>query len=1073
MATYLQGGVDFLPQETLFTPNWSLIQQGLITKQGAYDKGFAQISNAARNVIDAPLTNKYTKGMRKQILADAEQALKDLPNMDLTLPQNVGAATSLFKPFYQNDSILYDMMETKRYMSERQRGAALATSAKEEERNRYWSEGIQDLDDWAEEFSNLEVKDLTKLPSRRYVSKPNVDDQILKLFSEGKLKTTYDVLSGQYKYTYENGEALKIPITNLYLAMAENDPEAMAGYQVIGRVRRNRFIRENEQRLGSRQAAQEAFDNALANDYFNGQKSIYDQTNDALTSLQASYDAYKMKVDNNQVVVGSPEYARAIETVKQYDQLKARRDKLAGDIFSVAGKPPAYLERITGNPTAYLANVYLNKSAIDLAASLSQFGGRKVDINPVWEKAQLPFLLKEAELQKAKQLETFKTDELLRAEEGKIQLKIKYGIPLSDGTSSSTSTSTGSTSIGSGGVLGGNINIPTVTETASGAAAYPVKDDAGQPDVDGQYTELTKTLASEVVSSKLRFIETMLKPEEIKTIDGVTIPPDQRSNMLNMKINSKLLSAPQGPTSVGLPKLDLSSGRKWGLNLLEGRTPQQTSVPTLQTARHRFDNEFDRLYNIAMEKYKAMGEANVKTNEYDVAARLVEQINIKNDAWTAAIQWRKEKMSQVVGNLSGSDPVQGFVYKGMYDGADVVPNKERFIENLTNNADFAAAVKAAAPEVSAMGANWLARFGNSPVNPQLKNYYLQLRDKPEEIIRNLILTGNDPTVGQSANILPSSLRSLFNIGSQYDKFKEKIRQTWNKGGNEFNYFSTFGKKGGGVYSRQLTFYGDNTAMGEKADQYTESLIGTISMYDTNGTYSDDKVRIKFGDASSLGNSSTAEALFIKLKPEILNTIKLGKGKDGQTIPKYQFRSQQIAGNDAEWAAYTLTGFDNEWIDKNTATSQTPGLLTKNEAASLRQGITIFVKKDVDKSLAALNSTVGEVEMLLNAGDGTFKRELAPGYGVQISRLSTGGYKIETTVEQNTVVNGIVQTTPVVKTQTLDESTDLTEAYYQVLNILRNTRLQNEDIKRRLESSRTANPAIPKATWNDINNAAKQ
>lgn len=322
MATYLQGGVDFLPQETLFTPNWSLIQQGLITKQGAYDKGFAQISNAARNIIDAPLTNKYTKGMRKQILADAEQALKDLPNMDLTLPQNVAAATSLFKPFYQNDSILYDMMETKRYMSERQRGAALATSAKEEDRNRYWSDGIQYLDDWAEEFSNLEVKDLTKLPSRRYISKPNIDDVILKDFREGKLKTNYDVISGQWKYTYENGQPLRKPIANMYLALAINDPEAMAGFHVMGSVKRSRFIRENENRFGSKEAAAEAHDNALVNDYYNTQKTIYEQTNDALTALQSTYDAYKTKANNNQIVVGSPEYNKAIEITKEYNELK-------------------------------------------------------------------------------------------------------------------------------------------------------------------------------------------------------------------------------------------------------------------------------------------------------------------------------------------------------------------------------------------------------------------------------------------------------------------------------------------------------------------------------------------------------------------------------------------------------------------------------------------------------------------------------------------------------------------------------------------------------------------------------
>lgn len=1057
MATYLQGGVDFLPQETLFTPNWSLIQQGLVTKQGAYDKGFAQISNAARNIIDAPLTNKYTKGMRKQILADAEQALKDLPNMDLTLPQNVGAATSLFKPFYQNDSILYDMMETKRYMSERQRGIGLATSAKEEDRNRYWSEGIQDLDDWAEEFSNLDVKDLTKAPARRYVSKPNIDDNILKLFSEGKLKTSYDTLSGQWKFTDENGKALEIPITNLYLAMAENDPEAMAGYQVIGRVRRNRFIRENEQRLGSREAAAQAHDNALANDYFNTQKAIYDQTNDALTALQATYDAYKTKVDANQIVAGSPEYNKAVETVKKYNQLKARRDKLAGDIFSVAGKPPAYLERITGNPTAYLANVYLNKSAIDLATALSQFGGRKVDINPVWEKLDLAVHLKDVELQKQKQLETFKTDEMLRGEEGKIKLKILYGIPLSDGTSTSGSNGASVTnkSIGTG-----NINVPFVEEAPSGAAAFP-KDEQDNVDSHGLFQDLIKSVSSQVLVGKRQFIETVLKPEEIKTIDGVLIPPDKRGDMMNMKISSKLLSAPQGPVSVGLPKLDLSSGKQWrGSSVLGATTPgsQGVQAPTLQSTKSKYDNEFDRLYDLAMEKWKAWGETGVNTNEYNSARELLKKVSIQDKAWTAANEWHKLKMSEVIGNLSGSQPDIAYKYKALFDGNDIVSNVDEYISNLA--------------EV----------VPKSYTDDIKKTATAELRKLTDRAVRDRDQPGDAERIKNLSRLVNLSDKQLFTefaaqnkskLTDEYNNLKKMTIGTWNKAGNEFNYFSTFNQKGGGLYARQLSFALDNAVMGEKGDQYLESLLSTISSYDNNGDYSNAKVQIKFGDGASLGNSSSAETLFGKLKGEILNTIRLGKGKEGQTIPKMMFRSRQIAGNNKDWAAYTLYGIDNEWIDKNTGTSQKPGLLTNDEATNLRSGITIFVKKDIDKSLAALNSNVGEVEMLLSAGNGIFKDEIAPNYGIEISRLSTGEYKIATTFQENKNVQGMITESPITKTQIVDQNTDITELYYETLRNLDAAMLQNQDIKRRLESSRTANPAVPKATWSDINNAAKQ
>lgn len=1053
MATYLQGGVDFLPQETLFTPNWSLIQQGLITKQGAYDKGFAQISNAARNIIDAPLTNKYTKGMRKQILADAEQALKDLPNMDLTLPQNVAAATSLFKPFYQNDSILYDMMETKRYMSERQRGAALATSAKEEDRNRYWSDGIQYLDDWAEEFSNLEVKDLTKLPSRRYISKPNIDDVILKDFREGKLKTNYDVISGQWKYTYENGQPLRKPIANMYLALAINDPEAMAGFHVMGSVKRSRFIRENENRFGSKEAAAEAHDNALVNDYYNTQKTIYEQTNDALTALQSTYDAYKTKANNNQIVVGSPEYNKAIEITKEYNELKQQRDAIAGDIFEVAGKPAPYLERIKNNPVAYLANIQLNESALKLATALSQFGGRKVDINPVWEKLDLAVHLKDVELQKQKQLEQFKTDEMLRGEEGKIRLKLEYGIPLSDGSSTGTSANP----ITPKGIGTGNINIPFVEESPSASAAYP-KDEQGNVDSHGLFNDLIKTLSSRVLDGKREFIETVLKPEEIKTIDGIMIPPDKRGDMINMKISSKLLSAPQGPVSAGLPKLDFSSGRQWrGSNIIQASPSQTFTAPTLQTTRSKYSNELDRLYDLAMDKWKSWGEVGVNTNEFNRARRVHEKIDIENQSWTAANEWYKIKMSEVIGNLSGSQSDIAYKYKALFDGNGIV-SPDEYISNLATT------------------------IPKSYTDDIRRKYQGQINTLVSAAARGRDNPGDAAKIANLTRLVNLSDRELFtdfvnqnksSFVDEYNNLKKMAIGTWNKEGNEFNYFSATGQQGGGLYTRQLSFSLNNAIMGEKGDQYLESLLSTISMYNNNGDYSDSDVKVNFGDGASLENSTTAETVLEKLKGEMLNTIKLGKGREGQTIPQMMFRSRQIAGNNKDWAAYTIYGIDNEWIDKNTASSQKPGLLTKDEATALRSGLTIFIKKDKDRSLAALNSSVGEVEMLVSAGKGVFKKEIAPDYGIEISRLSTGGYKVSTTIQDNKVVDGMVFSAPVTKTEIIDPNTDITELYYQTLENLTSIMLQNQDTKRRLESSRTANPAIPKATWNDINNAAKQ
>lgn len=1097
MATFLQGATDFFPPEKLFTPDWSLIQQGLMVKQASYDKGFAQLSGTARAVIDSPLLNKYTKEIRSQVLANAEQALKDLPNLDLSLPQNAAEASSLFRPFYEDNRVLHDMVQTKQYMSERQRGLELSKSSKEEDRNRYWTYGIQDLDDWADEFSNIALDDVPKMRSRRYVSKPNVDDQILKMVVDGKLNVKYDELVGQYKYTNENGQARKIPIVNLYLSLAENDPEAMEGFNVIGRVNRNRFIRDNEAKYGSREEAARAHDNALANDYYNTQNTVLQTTEEAMQKLKIKLDGWKQRADNGTLVAGSPDFQQAIEDQKDYDALKGRSDKIKGDILPVGGKPAPYLERITNNPTAYLANIALNKSAIDLATSLSQFGSRTVDTNPVYKDLVLPFKLKDYELEKQKQLETFKTDEEVRKQRGLYDLKIEYGIPLfdADGTSGSSSGGTKSVNTPKAPSFKGDINIPTVLETEKGSAGNTLPKDAnGQVNTYRLYNEVNDDLKRQLINNKLRFIETVLKPDEIKTIDGVAIPADKRGDLMNMRINSNILSTPKVPSVTdGRAQLTLGSGRQYrGSTVIADPNAQQRQQDWTagQVVRSKYSNEFDRLYDLAMTRYKSWAETGNKDPQYLSALNLVTKINNVNDVWTGSIQWKKERLNEVVNNLAGSYPDKAFIYKALIDGTNLVSSKEQFVENMRNLPELNTLVNQMVPFVVQNATDAYNKWNRTGINPVFAQQYKAIIDDPKKAITEAIFSTDvsDTNARWVKSILPSQYQQFINVGantSLFDNALNDIELTWNKSGNEFNYFSSNNQKGGGVAARRLVFYGKSAVMGEDADRFTESLIQTISPAESEkaGGYSNDYVQFSFNKGNMVENSSAAETLFQKLKLPLLNTVKIG-GKDN--ITQHTFESTQIAGNDGNWASYTITP-DPKWIEENTSTTQVTKLLTKDEASTLSaNGITVYVKKydrdkqgnvvrSFDNSLAASETgRIGEVDMLLNANNGTFTREISPGYKITVSKLATGGYDIITDYIQNEVLpNGVVVESPRSVRKTVEPSLDLTNAYYSILNSMSSLIYKNEDIRTRVESSRTANPNVPKATWNDVLNQSKQ
>jgi len=1105
MATFLQGATDFFPPEKLFTPNWGLIQQGLMLKQSRYDKGFAQLSSTARAVIDSPLLNEYSKERRKQILADAEQALKDLPNMDLSLPQNVAMASSLFRPFYEDNHILHDMVQTKQYMSQRQLGVDLSKAEKDEERNRYWSMGIEDLDNWADDFSKASPEEMMKMRSRRYVSKPNIDDQILKMFNDGKLKRVYDELDGQYKYTYENGEPVKVPLVNLYLSMAENDPEAMEGFNVMGRVTRSRFIRENTAngKFGSTEEAAKAHDNALANDYFNTQKGVLEGTEDAMQKLQIQLDNWKKRADAGTLVAGSEDEQKAISDQKEYNSLKLRAEKIRGDIFDIAGKPAPYLSRITNNPTAHLAQTYLNKMAIDLATSLSQFGSRKVETNPVYKDLVLPFKLEDYKYQKQIQLEQFKTEEEIRKQRGLYDLKIEYGIPLYDADDNTSSgTGAGGTRTPKAPLGPGGLNVPTVLEDekASAANALP-RDDKNQVNTYQLFNEVNDDLRNRLIASKVSFIEMVLDPSEIKDLNGNLIPPNKRSELISMSSTFQRFTRPNVQLSPSDPQYNFLGSNVLKKGFLESQEdfdrrkmeyqifgPKQSRFdkynvgnnifegvgqfnPRLETGiRKTYSNELDRLYDLALTRYKSWGETGTNNAKYQQAVKDLARINNINDVWTAAIQFKSEKLREVVNNLNGSNPDNAYIYNALFDSGGI-SSLGTFISKLKLDPTFknnAIAIASKSSEMRNLQSQidveqrWIGKYGDPNGEHTGK-------------IRALRAQMTDPTL-----VVEKAAEEL---GKQYETFKNDIITTWNKAGNEFNYFAE-GQKGGGVFNRKLIFYGMSTVKGEDADRYTESLIQTISPYasEKGGGYSDTNVKFDFNDGAQVNNNSDAESLFQLITPSLLNTVKVG-GKDN--ITQHQFKTSQIAGNDANWAAYTIN-VDPKWIQENTSTSETAKLLTKPQAANLLKGLTVYVKKAerddngnfirvLDNSLAALETgRIGEVDMLLRANNGLFTREIAPGFKITVSGLSTGGYKIVTNyVKKEAKSDGTIFSTDAQDSRELDPSLDLTNAYYSVLNSIMSMIYNNEDITKRVESSRLPNPQVQKVNWNDIQNAAKQ
>lgn len=515
MATYLEGGVDFIPPVLPFQPNYNLILSTLQYRQGQYDQGFAQLKSSANSVINSQLLNETNIEKRKQILANAESALKSLPTVDLSLPQNVTAAKSVFRPFYEDTDILIDMKETKSYTSERNRGMALRNSDKEEERKRYWNIGIQDLDDWAEEFSKASPEQMRMLRSRRYVGKPQTGENIMEMFNTGKLNRTVDKITGQVKITDTNGKELAVPLTNLFLSRVQADPEEMEAYNVYGRVTRNRYIRDNESRFGSREAAATEHDRILLKDYKTYNTELQTTNNEALRLVEDRLTEWKKRDVTTLTPQERDDFASDINSQAE---LKGRATYFQKALDTAS-------DNIIGNPAGYLGQTYMHKSAKDLANALSAFGKREINSNPLYKDFEFPFIQKR-----------FETDENIRQKEAEaviaretkrleMDLEAEYGKRTTDKDGKQT-----------GGASRNQLNIPIVSDNRAGSAVPEYKD--GIPDSYGQYQKNKSEIVNRVTTSKLDFVDYVLSAEEFRNEKGEVMDQNEKQTL---RSNGKLL----------------------------------------------------------------------------------------------------------------------------------------------------------------------------------------------------------------------------------------------------------------------------------------------------------------------------------------------------------------------------------------------------------------------------------------------------------------------------------------------------------------------------------------------------
>lgn len=264
MATYLPQISDYIPQIQPFKPDFNFYAGALQMKQTQYDTAYKQISGMYGSLLNSPMLRDNNIQAREDYFKAIDGDIKKISNLDLSLQQNVDQAVNLFSGIYENKNIVKDMMWTKNYQQQLQRGEGFKNCKSAEEcGGSYWEGGQQALHYRADEFRKMSDEQAMGFGDVNYVAYQNVMEKAVKLAKEADLNVTFDQVQGGYIVTTKNGPALIDPLNSLFSGVFANDPAIMDYYKTKAYVDRKGWIQGNVGTYGSEAAAEEAYINTV------------------------------------------------------------------------------------------------------------------------------------------------------------------------------------------------------------------------------------------------------------------------------------------------------------------------------------------------------------------------------------------------------------------------------------------------------------------------------------------------------------------------------------------------------------------------------------------------------------------------------------------------------------------------------------------------------------------------------------------------------------------------------------------------------------------------------------------
>jgi len=325
MATYLQSVTDFIPQLQPFQPDLNFYGNVMQTKQTQYDTNWQALNKMYGQYYHADLTRDGNIAKKDNYLKQIEFNLKRVSQLDLSLEQNVTQATQIFKPFYEDKSLVKDMAWTKNFNNQMNRAEIFKLSSDEKDRAQYWETGVREMQYLKDEFKTATESEAMNFSNVEYTPYVNTIERAQKVAKESGLSVESVDFSrdGRWIVKTKNGEQLIEPLQKLFEAQLGSDPAIQAVYKTQAFVDRKDYAYSNAAQFGGDK-------NKAEMKYLENSFNILKEKSTArYKALQAQSKLYDSKIADieKQIKDGdaSPEAAQALS---QYKMNKDINDKV-------------------------------------------------------------------------------------------------------------------------------------------------------------------------------------------------------------------------------------------------------------------------------------------------------------------------------------------------------------------------------------------------------------------------------------------------------------------------------------------------------------------------------------------------------------------------------------------------------------------------------------------------------------------------------------------------------------------------------------------------------------------------